>query len=227
MTEVAPGLWRLAGFPPHWINIYLADGILIDGGTRFARYRILRQLQQFLTRSGRTLELVALTHCHPDHQGAVRAVCQRWGVPLACHEADAAAMEGRQPMLPRNVIVGLGAQLLAGPAHPVTRRLRDGDLVGEFRVIHAPGHTPGQVFYFRERDSIILAGDVLANLGPLRLGFLFPGLVEPPTFFSSDPEENRRSIRKLLELRPRLICFGHGPPLQDLSILKRFVERRL
>jgi hypothetical protein len=29
----------------------------------------------------------------------------------------------------------------------------------------------------------------------------------------------------LWELRPSLVCFGHGPPLRDLSQLERVVER--
>jgi glyoxylase-like metal-dependent hydrolase (beta-lactamase superfamily II) len=38
---------------------------------------------------------VALTHCHPDHQGAAQAVCEAFRIPLACHRDDVAAMEGR------------------------------------------------------------------------------------------------------------------------------------
>src|SRR5262245_12748597 len=153
MNEIAPGVWQLRGFPPHAVNVYLLDDVLIDAGTRWARGRILRQLR------GRRLSLVALTHCHPDHQGAARAVCRQFGVPLACHEADVAAMEGRSPMVPRSRAVRLGAPLLAGPTFRVGRTLHDGDEVAGFRVVHAPGHTPGHVMYFRERDRVAIAGD--------------------------------------------------------------------
>jgi hydroxyacylglutathione hydrolase len=40
-----------------------------------------------------------------------------------------------------------------------------------------------------------------------------------------DPVENRRTIRKLLELRPSLVCVGHGPPLREIEKLERLVER--
>src|SRR4051794_21795004 len=96
MRKIADGLWQLQGFPRDMFNSYLAGDVLIDAGTRWAKRRILRQLR------GRRLRLVALTHCHPDHKGAARAVCRHFGVPLACHEADAPAVEGRAPMLPRN-----------------------------------------------------------------------------------------------------------------------------
>jgi glyoxylase-like metal-dependent hydrolase (beta-lactamase superfamily II) len=216
MREIAPGLWQLAGLPPHLINVYLAGDVLIDAATRWARYRVLRQLR------GRNLSLVALTHCHPDHQGVAALVCRRFGVPLACHEADAPAMEGREPMLPRTPLVRLVGRLWSGPPHPVARRLRGGETVAGFRVIHTPGHTPGHVIYFRERDRVAIAGDLLNNLG------LVAGRVrlqEPPHAFSADPLQNRRSIQTLLELGPSLVCFGHGPPLGDVAVLERLVER--
>jgi glyoxylase-like metal-dependent hydrolase (beta-lactamase superfamily II) len=50
-----------------------------------------------------------------------------------------------------------------------------------------------------------------------------PGLHEPPDVFTADPPRNRRSARRLAELRPRLSCFGHGPPLRDPGRLADFV----
>lgn len=64
MRELADDLYLLAGFPPNAINVYLMGDVLIDAGTRHARGRILRQL------SARTVNAHALTHAHPDHQGA-------------------------------------------------------------------------------------------------------------------------------------------------------------
>jgi glyoxylase-like metal-dependent hydrolase (beta-lactamase superfamily II) len=214
MTEVAPGVWQLAGFPQHILNVYLAGDVLIDAATRWARYRVLRQLR------GRTVSLVALTHCHPDHQGTARRVCEHFGVPLACHEADADVMEGRAAMVPANPLVRLGDRLLSGPPYPVRHRLRDGDRVAGFRVVHAPGHTPGHVMYHREEDGVVLAGDVLASMGLL----VGQGLSEPPWFFSVDVEQNRGSVRRLLELRPRLVCFGHGPPLRDVGLIEELIR---
>jgi glyoxylase-like metal-dependent hydrolase (beta-lactamase superfamily II) len=217
MQQVADGVWLLRGVPRHMFNVYLAGDVLIDAATRWGRRRVLRQLQ------GRTIRLVALTHCHPDHQGAASAVCERFGVPLACHEADAPAMTGAKPMQPQNRLIRLGEWLWSGPAHPVGRLLRDGDEVGGFRVVHAPGHTAGHVMYFRESDRLAIAGDVLANTSFLTGK---PGLREPPRAFSVDLTENRRSVRKLLDLRPSVVCFGHGPPLRDRACLERYVARR-
>ncbi len=213
MRTIADGVWQLAGFPRDRFNVYLAGDVLIDTGTRWATGRVLRQLR------GRAVRLVALTHCHPDHQGSAHTVCGRFGVPLACHEADVAAVEGRAPMQPDNWLLRYGGPVWAGPPQPVGQVLRDGDEVGGFRVVHAPGHTPGHIVFFREADRLAIAGDVLANFTVLGN---WPGLHEPPSFFSADPAENRRSVRLLAELRPAVVCFGHGPPLRDPRLLERF-----
>ena len=51
-----------------------------------------------------------------------------------------------------------------------------------------------------------------------------PGIKEPPEIFTADPAENRRSIRKLADLEPRLILPGHGPAVTDMAKFERFVS---
>ncbi len=87
MRQLADDLWLLRGFPPYAINVYLIGDVLIDAATRRGGRRILKQL------AGRTVSAHALTHAHPDHQGASKEVCEALGIPLWCHELDADAME--------------------------------------------------------------------------------------------------------------------------------------
>jgi glyoxylase-like metal-dependent hydrolase (beta-lactamase superfamily II) len=122
-------------------------------------------------------------------------------------------------MQPNNWLLRLGQKGWAGPPCRVRRVLQDGDVVAGFRVIHAPGHTPGHIMFFRDSDRVCLAGDVLANIS-FRTGRV--GLREPLGVFSVDPLENRRSIQALVELRPTVVCFGHGPPLRNPVLLERF-----
>ena len=136
MKNVARNVWQIDGFPPNAINAYLVGDILIDGGTKLDVRRFLKALK------GIDLKLVALTHCHPDHQGAVKAVCEKFSVPLACHELDRAAMEGRAPMVPEGRMIRISGRLLSGPPHNVDRVLTDGEMIRPLRVIHARGHTP-------------------------------------------------------------------------------------
>ncbi len=216
LQMIAHHVWQLRGQPPNQVNTYLIKDVLIDASTRKAAPDILKQLASV------PLSLVALTHCHPDHQGSARQICESRGVPLACPEADVAVMEGRSPMLPRNPVTWLVERVGGGPAYPVQRILRDGDEIAGFRVIHMPGHTSGHVIYFRESDRVAIIGDVLRNINPLTGK---PSLGEMPGFLTVDREEARRSIRKLAQLHPALICFGHGPVLRDMELFERYIAR--
>ncbi len=216
MLLVAPGVWLIDGFIDYFVNAYLVGDVLIDAFTRWHSWHLSRKLR------GHRLSQIALTHCHPDHQGAAWFLCRKHKIPLACHPADIPAMDGTGPMLPRTFIVNRLGRFIGGQPVKVSRPLQDGEEVAGFRVIHAPGHTPGHVIYFREFDRVAIAGDVLANMSFLTLE---PGLRLPPPFFCTDPRQNRRSVELLASLDPSLVCFGHGPPLHRVEQLHSFVER--
>jgi hydroxyacylglutathione hydrolase len=216
VRQIAEDVWQLRGFPPHAINVYLAGDVLIDAASRHAGRRILRQLR------GRTVRAHALTHAHPDHQGASHEICEALGIPLWCGGGDADAMERglvRQRQ-PDHVANTLSAWAFLGPPHPVARRLREGDEVAGFMVLEAPGHSAGHVAYWRERDRVLILGDVLTNMDTTTG---IPGLREPKAYFTPDPARNRESARRLAVLEPELVCFGHGRPLRDPAKLRAFV----
>jgi hydroxyacylglutathione hydrolase len=215
MKRLAPGVWRLKEFPGAWINVYLAEDVLIDAGRKWDRRRIFAELD------GVEISELALTHVHPDHQGCAKWVCDAKEVPLACHADDVDAMEGRRS-------VGSGAALIpkiydriwTGPPRKVDRVLTEGDEVAGFRVVHAPGHARGEVIFFRDSDRVAICGDVVRNLSYLTGR---SGVLEPPDEMTYDPAENRRSIRKLAALDPSLILPGHGPAITDIAEFTRFV----
>jgi glyoxylase-like metal-dependent hydrolase (beta-lactamase superfamily II) len=219
MRRLAEDLELLRGFPPFGFNVYLMGGVLVDSGTRFAFSRILRQIR------GRKVTSHALTHAHPDHQGSSHALCEELGLPLWCSEADAEAMETQgliMARMPRHWLTSTVGPYWTGPPHPVTRRLREGDEVGGFRVLETPGHTTGHISFWREHDRVLVMGDVMANMN---IWTGLPMLREPERIFSLDCELNRQSARRMADLEPRIACFGHGPPLRDPRKLRQFVER--
>jgi hydroxyacylglutathione hydrolase len=174
---------------------------------------------------GRELSLVALTHVHGDHNGVAKDVCEARDVPLACHADDVAVMERGGPTQEELADASPMARFVwrswGGPAYPVDRVLADGDEVSGLRVIHSPGHSPGEVIYFRESDRVAICGDVIRNLS---YATLRERLDEPPEAFNTDTAENRRSIRKLAQLAPSLILPGHGGALRDMDAFQRFVD---
>jgi len=216
VKQLADGLYQLRGFPPNAINVYLMGDVLVDAATRRAGSRILRQLR------GRRVTAHALTHAHPDHQGASKEVCERLGIPLWCGERDVPAMESGDFGQKDHWINRLIVRAWAGPPRRVDRPLREGDEVGGFTVLDVPGHSAGHVAFWRESDRALVLGDVLNNMDVLTG---IPGLHEPKSIFTPDPARNRESARRLAELEPALGCFGHGAPLRNPRKLSDFVSK--
>lgn len=218
LVELAPGLWQLPLLPLHGLNAYLIGDVVVDAGLPASEQRLLEAV------ADRRVTAHVLTHAHPDHQGASAALCQARSVPLWCGVRDREPTErgtfagpfhgARRPLF-------RAAEWLGGPGHPVARTLREGDVVADFEVIETPGHTPGHVSLWRESDRVVVLGDVASHRNPLAMS---RGLRESSRLFTHDRAENRRSIRKIAALRPRLVCFGHGPPLVDGDRFARWAD---
>jgi glyoxylase-like metal-dependent hydrolase (beta-lactamase superfamily II) len=56
---------------------------------------------------------------------------------------------------------------------------------------------------WREADRVLICGDVFFNIRHLS---------QPPGILTWSPERNRESMRRLADLQPRLVLFGHGKP---------------
>jgi hydroxyacylglutathione hydrolase len=210
VQQLADDLWQLPGFPANAVNVYVIGDVLVDAGLRIDRGRILKQLQS------RKISAHTLTHAHLDHYGSSHEVCARLGIPMWCGADDAEAVE-------KGKMVSKGGRLTPGPkAHPIARRLEEGDEVAGFTVLHTPGHSPGHVSYWREADRTLICGDVMWGTNP----FLMRGPIrEPFPIVSPDPKLNRESARRIAALEPALVCFGHGPPLRDPAKLAAAVAK--
>jgi glyoxylase-like metal-dependent hydrolase (beta-lactamase superfamily II) len=208
MKQLAEGVWQLDGFPRNNVNIYILEDVLIDSGMPYDRGRIAKQIR------GREISAHALTHAHPDHAGSSHAICEGFGLPFWCGAGDVEAAE-RGKVATRF----LGGWIPGTAAHPVAKGLKEGDVVGGFEVLDTPGHSPGHVSYWRESDRTLVCGDVIFGYNPF---LLIGGVREPPRLLTIDPEQNRRSIKRLAALQPLLTCFGHGPPLRDPNTLTAY-----
>lgn len=94
--------------------------------------------------------------------------------------------------------------------------------LSEWKVIETPGHAQSQIALFREKDGVLIGGDViLAHISP-------NPLLEPPI-----PGEKERpkpqlqhndSMKKLLSYPIKMVYTGHGEEVYDLEEL---IEKRL
>lgn len=216
MNQIADNVHLLDGFPKNGINVYLIGDVLIDAATRWGKGRILRQVK------GHDVRAHALTHAHPDHQGSSHAICEALSIPFWVSEGDADAAQSGDlsDRMPKG-FANWTKPLVAGPGHPVDRRLKEGDEVGGFTVIDTPGHSPGHISYWRESDRVLIVGDVVFNMNPFTGR---TGLTPPPDMFTVDPAQNRASAQKLADLNPATVAFGHGPVMTDGTKFIAFVN---
>jgi len=215
MHQVAEDVWQHSVMPRNGINVYVVGDLLVDAATKQHAGGIVKAIAR------RGIAAHTITHAHPDHIGGSKRVLEALGVPFWCPASDAADAEtGRQTIAETwaKPILSVVAKV---DAVPVARRLQEGDeLAAGFVVLETPGHSPGHISLWRERDRVLVCGDVFFNL---HLPTLRYGVRHPPEPFTVDPQLNRASQRKLAALRPEVALFGHGPALRDPDRLERFV----
>ena len=83
--------------------------------------------------------------------------------------------------------------------------LSDGDLIGDYEVIHTPGHTPGSICLYNPNNKVIFVGD--------NLNYSKGKIKGPGSRLIPDPEKYKESMRKLGDLNIEVILTGHGPPV--------------
>jgi glyoxylase-like metal-dependent hydrolase (beta-lactamase superfamily II) len=158
-------------------------------------------LLDWIARSRLRPAAMLLTHAHPDHIAGCDQARRRCGpLPTYIHEAEAGFCG--DPML--NLSAGLGLPVsVSEPDHYLHGGERL-ELEGEpWRVVHAPGHSPGGVLYVHDGSRQAIVGDTL-----------FAGSIGRSDFPTSDPAVFRRTIREVLLGLPddMTIHPGHGPP---------------
>ncbi len=221
MQQIAKDVFHLPLMPRNSINCYIIEGVLIDSGIRNSYRIISKQLQKI------PVHLHVLTHAHADHQGCSDRICNDWGIPLHCHEKEISRTETgfvtKDYPSDKNLIAKFQQKYWAGQGHKVDKTIKENDNVGNFRVVETPGHSPGHISLFREHDGLLILGDVATNMNLLTT---IKGLHLPPDIFTSDKLENITSLRKIADLNPKLICFGHGPILKNKKKeFEKFVEK--
>jgi glyoxylase-like metal-dependent hydrolase (beta-lactamase superfamily II) len=215
MQMVARDVYQLALAPRSGVNAYLVGDVLVDSGFPFHFKKLLRAT------ASRTIHAHALTHAHADHAGGSKKLKATLGVPIWVGAGDADVLRSGEPE-PGAVRFGRSALKSSAkfPGAEPDRELREGDeLSAGFVALETPGHSPGHLAYWREEDGTLICGDVFFNMS---LATTAVGLHTPPGVFTPDPSQNRESARRLAALQPKLVLFGHGPPLRDPISLSAF-----
>jgi len=162
---------------PFATNGYLYKDVLIDA-------------PQGIAAEIGNVKRVLLTHTHWDHIIDAAKI----DAPLYCHAEDAENM--RSPGSDRVPL------LLAIEGREPDGLFSDGEMVAGLRVIHTPGHSPGGVCFYDEKEGILFSGDTL-----------FAGSIGNLSLATAEPERMWRSLERLAQLPPETLVYpGHGEP---------------
>lgn len=210
LRQIAPEVFQISLMPRNSINCYIIEDVLVDSGIRSSYTTIKKALRKI------PVYQHVLTHAHADHQGCSDQVCDEFAIPLLCHPDEVfrteTGMVTKDYPTPQHWVAKLQQKYWAGQGHKVDRTIVENDKVGNFRVVETPGHSAGHISLFRERDGVLIIGDVATNMNVITTA---TGLRLPPNMFTSDQRCNIQSLQKLAKLNPAIICFGHGPVLRN------------
>jgi glyoxylase-like metal-dependent hydrolase (beta-lactamase superfamily II)/predicted ester cyclase len=210
---VAEGVWVIQGQPGR-CNVFLIEdegGVtLFDAGAR----TMTRGVASAGARRG-GIRRVVLGHGHTDHRGTAPGL----GVPVLSHPEEVEDAEGSGgfrywPQGLRGLPPGMRQmhRLMhryawdGGPVK-ISGTLTEGDEIAGFRVIELPGHAPGQIGLWRERDRLALSSDCFYTLDMWGRDSA-PHI--PEELYNYDTEQARASIRKLAALEPAAAWPGHA-----------------
>ena len=199
-------------------NNYIIEyphGILIlDGASRPDVKGIQNFVEKKLSKNMHDIKLIAVTHCHPDHAGAVNILRRKHGIEVAApHDIDSwyagiggAVQHISDTLQSRFMAVKLKSKhkfLYYSRKVKPDHMLHDGSEIPYFKdwiAIHAPGHTLHNMMFYNKKNRLLYVSDtVIDNKGKYLppVPVLFPGCMI-------------KTLLKIKELSPDYILLAHG-----------------
>ncbi|MGC9443602.1 MAG: MBL fold metallo-hydrolase [Candidatus Methanospirareceae archaeon] len=197
-------------------NTYvIQDGqtILIDPGMEtYLRPRLLAMRDDGIEPSD--IDLIAVTHLHPDHCGATAALKEVTDAQVALHPVQVeyfeAMDEGSQDAL------GVGIEQKFSADRLLEERLSPGGL--ELEIIETPGHSPCSICFYAPKRKFLISGDLIFMGGVGRTDLPF-----------GDTAALKVSIEQISRRDTKLLLPGHGEVLigyeriqQNYEFVKRY-----
>lgn len=237
---VAPGVWRIKDL---FVNIYLVHNpsdnkwVLVDAGLKTSGAKI-KKVAELLFWPETTPSAIVLTHAHFDHVGSLKSLAEEWDVPIYAHALEKPYLTGVSKYPPPDPSVGGGLMSLLSFTYPrgpidVADRLvilpEDGSIpmLPEWRFIHTPGHAPGHISLFRQRDKLLLAGDAFVTTcqeSAFSVMMQKKELNGPPKYYTYNWQSAERSVKLLADLEPEIAATGHGKPMAGESMRQALRE---
>jgi len=172
-------------------NCFLINGnTLVDTGAGNNRDYLFSKLRENGVEPD-DIEMVVNTHCHFDHIGGNYLFPN---AKIAVHRIDALSMKNEDTLGTMGSAFGVdGADNTR-----VDIELEEGDRIGDFEVIHTPGHTGGGICLW-DGENLICGDTIFAGGGVGRMDI------------GGNYDDMKRSVEKLMKLDVVGLYPGHGP----------------
>ncbi|RAW02165.1 MBL fold metallo-hydrolase [Pseudochryseolinea flava] len=227
---IADGVW---GKKDVFVNYYFIKSgesdawFLVDAGLKWSASRI-RMTARKLFGAGSKPAGIILTHGHFDHVGALKALLSEWNVPVYAHEMEIPYLSGEASYPPADPTAGGGMMTTMSWMYPtgpidIKENLRPIPISGripgleEWLVIDTPGHSPGHISLFRERDKLLIAGDAIVTTqaeSAIDALSYKEKLSGPPKYMTCNWASAKMSVMKIAGLNPNIVASGHGHPME-------------
>ena len=148
-------------FNPFQENTYVLydetrECVIIDPGCFDPEERA--ELAHFIEDQKLKVQILLNTHCHVDHVFGNYFVKEKYKVKLLIHEKDEPVLKAAKAYAPS---YGL---FLYDETEP-DAFMNEGDIIRfgnqTLTVLFTPGHAPGHVAFYNEKEKIVIGGDVL------------------------------------------------------------------
>jgi ribonuclease/clavin/mitogillin len=185
-----------------WLGGAGAPRVVVDPSPadRAELERLYRSLDAF------GVDLVFLTHHHPDHREFADEIARRYGVPLGL-SADTRERIARKAGA--GFFEGLDVRIY-GEGDELTR-WQDQRVV----LLSVPGHDEGQLAPMAESRAWCIVGDLIQGIGTV--------VIAPP---EGDMGKYFASLKRVIELDPGVIIPSHGLALGGTHYLKQALRHR-
>ena len=117
-----------------------------------------KELSDYILDHQLKVRMLLNTHCHIDHILGNEFVKQKYNTKLYIHQTEEFVLNAQKIFAPH---YGFNRYQEAKP----DGYLVEGDVVEfglqKFAVLFVPGHSPGHIAFYNEKEKVVLAGDVL------------------------------------------------------------------
>ncbi|WP_160679436.1 MBL fold metallo-hydrolase [Clostridium sp. C8-1-8] len=213
------------------VNSINKEWVLIDTGLESSGKEIIEIAEKYYGK-GNKPKCIILTHGHFDHIGSVIYLSELWQVDVYAHKLEMPFLTGKEdyPKGDPSVDEGLVAkmsQYFPNEAIDLGDKVKmlpeDGSVpnLPEWRWVHTPGHTPGHISLFRQRDRALIVGDAFTTLKQESLSSVLTqnkDVSGPPAYLTTDWENAKNSVKVLANLKPEIIVPSHGSTMSKKEI---------